>query len=71
MDADVDEKQVMKLVQATRRAVVEDCAVVLFGLCEACCETQMHEKHSDLAENNGFLPLARTAQKGYTIRELL
>ena len=35
VDADVDEKQVMKLVR-NQKGVVQDCAVVLFGLCEAC-----------------------------------
>ena len=39
MDADVDEKQVMKLVRH-QKGVVEDCAVVLFGLCEACAAKQ-------------------------------
>ena len=39
MDADVDEKQVMKLVRH-QKGVVEDCAVVLFGLCEACAKKQ-------------------------------
>lgn len=35
VDADVDEKQVMKLVQH-QKGRVEDCAVVLFGVCEHC-----------------------------------
>ena len=39
MDADVDEKQVMKLV-CHQKGVVEDCSVVLFGLCEACAAKQ-------------------------------
>ena len=39
VDADVDEKQVMKLVRH-QKGVVEDCAVVLFGLCEACAAKQ-------------------------------
>ena len=38
-DADVDEKQVMKLV-CSQKGVVQDCAVVLFGLCEACAQKQ-------------------------------
>ena len=37
--ADVDEKQVMKLVR-NQKGVVQDCAVVLFGLCEACAGKQ-------------------------------
>ena len=39
VDADVDEKQVMKLVR-NQKGVVQDCAVVLFGLCEACAARQ-------------------------------
>ena len=39
VDADVDEKQVMKLVRS-QKGVVQDCAVVLFGLCEACAAKQ-------------------------------
>lgn len=39
VDADVDEKQVMKLV-CNQKGVVQDCAVVLFGLCEACAGKQ-------------------------------
>ena len=39
VDADVDEKQVMKLVR-NQKGVVQDCAVVLFGLCEACAGKQ-------------------------------
>ena len=39
MDADVDEKQMMKLVR-NQKGVVQDCAVVLFGLCEACAGKQ-------------------------------
>ena len=34
-----DEKQVMKLVR-NQKGVVQDCAVVLFGLCEACAGKQ-------------------------------
>ena len=40
MDADVDEKQVMKLVR-NQKGVVQDCAVVLFGLCEACAGNRL------------------------------
>lgn len=36
---DVDEKQVMKLVR-NQKGVVQDCAVVLFGLCAACAAKQ-------------------------------
>lgn len=39
VDADVDEKQVMKLVR-NQKGVVQDCAVVLFGLCEKCAAKQ-------------------------------
>ncbi len=39
MDADVDEKQVMKLVR-NQKGVVQDCAVVLFGLCAECAAKQ-------------------------------
>lgn len=39
VDAEVDEKQVMKLVRR-QKGVVEDCAVVLFGLCEDCARKQ-------------------------------
>ena len=35
----MDEKQVMKLVR-NQKGVVQDCAVVLFGLCEACAAKQ-------------------------------
>ena len=40
VDADVDEKQVMRLVRRQKDVVVQDCAVVLFGLCEACAKKQ-------------------------------
>ena len=40
VDADVDEKQVMKLVRRQKDVVVQDCAVVLFGLCEECAKKQ-------------------------------
>ena len=43
VDADVDEKQVMRLVRRQKDVVVQDCAVVLIGVCEACCEAQMQE----------------------------
>ena len=39
VDADVDEKQVMKLVK-NQKGVVQDCAVVLFGVCEECLKKQ-------------------------------
>ena len=38
-DAEVDEKQVTKLVRG-QKGRVQDCAVVLFGLCEACAKKQ-------------------------------
>ena len=41
-DAEVDEKQVMKLVK-NQKGHVQDCAVVLIGVCEACCEKQVQE----------------------------
>ena len=41
-DAEVDEEQVMKLVR-NQKGCVQDCAVVLIGVCEACCEAQMQE----------------------------
>ena len=41
-DAEVDEKQVMKLVK-NQKGHVQDCAVVLIGVCEACCEKQAQE----------------------------
>ena len=37
---DVDEEQVMRLVRRQKDVVVQDCAVVLFGLCEACAKKQ-------------------------------
>ncbi len=40
MDADVDGKQVMKLVK-NQKGSVQDCAVVLLGVCEACCRSRM------------------------------
>ena len=40
VDAEVDEKQVMKLVRRQKDVVVQDCAVVLFGLCEECAKKQ-------------------------------
>lgn len=43
-DAEVDEKQVMKLV-SHQKGIVQDCAVVLFGVCEACCHTQESSAH--------------------------
>ena len=36
------EEQVMKLVR-NQKGCVQDCAVVLIGVCEACCEAQMQE----------------------------
>ena len=39
VDADVDEKQLLKLVRR-QKYQVEDCAMVLFGLCEACAAKQ-------------------------------
>ena len=39
MVSDVDEKLVMKLVRS-QKGVVQDCAVVLIGLCEACAGKQ-------------------------------
>ena len=41
-DAEVDEKQVMKLVK-NQKGYVQDCAVVLIGVCEVCCEKQAQE----------------------------
>ena len=41
-DAEVDEEQVMKLVR-NQKGCVQDFAVVLIGVCEACCEAQMQE----------------------------
>ena len=41
-DAEVDEEQVMKLVR-NQKGHVQDCAVVLIGVCEACCEKQAQE----------------------------
>ena len=41
-DAEVDEKQVMKLVK-NQKGHVQDCAVVLIGVCEVCCEKQAQE----------------------------
>lgn len=38
-DADVDEKQVMKLVK-NQKGKVRDCAVVLLGVCEECCAAE-------------------------------
>ncbi len=38
-DADVDAKRVMKLVK-NQKGVVQDCAVVLIGICEGCCAKQ-------------------------------
>ena len=32
----------MKLVR-NQKGRVQDCAVVLIGVCEACCEAQMQE----------------------------
>ena len=41
-DAEVDEKQVMKLVK-NQKGHVQDCAVVLIGVCEARCEKHAQE----------------------------
>ena len=41
-DAEVDEKQGMELVK-NQKGHVQDCAVVLIGVCEACCEKQAQE----------------------------
>ena len=38
-DADVDGKQVMELVK-NQKGRVQDCAVVLLGVCEECCRRQ-------------------------------
>ena len=45
VDAEVDEKQVMKLVRR-QKGVVQDCAVVLFGLCEDCARRQTEKETS-------------------------
>ena len=45
VDAEVDEKQVMKLVRR-QKGVVQDCAVVLFGLCEDCARRQTERETS-------------------------
>ena len=39
VDAEVDEKQVMKLIK-NQKGRVQDCAVVLIGVCESCCAVQ-------------------------------
>ena len=38
-DAEVDEKQVTKLVRG-QKGRVQDCAVVFIGVCESCCAAQ-------------------------------
>ena len=38
-DAEVDEKQVTKLVRG-QKGRVQDCAVVFIGVCESCCSAQ-------------------------------
>ena len=38
-DAEVDEKQVTKLVRG-QKGQVQDCAVVFIGVCESCCAAQ-------------------------------
>ena len=38
-DADVDGKQVMELVK-NQKGRVQDCAMVLLGVCEECCRKQ-------------------------------
>ena len=38
-DAEVDGKQVMELVK-NQKGRVQDCAVVLLGVCEECCRRQ-------------------------------
>lgn len=38
-DAEVDGKQVMELVK-NQKGRVQDCAVVLLGVCEECCSRQ-------------------------------
>ena len=55
VDADVDEKQVMKLVRS-QKGVVQDCAVVLFGLCEACAQKQAEASYRSAIEQ-GFCSL--------------
>ena len=47
-DADVDEKQVMKLVK-NQKGRVEDCAVVLFGVCEQCLQAEKETKEKEIA----------------------
>ena len=47
-DADVDEKQVMKLVK-NQKGVVQDCAVVLFGVCEQCLQAEKETKEKEIA----------------------
>ena len=39
VDVDVDEKQVMKVV-GRQKCIVQDCAVVLFGICPDCVKKQ-------------------------------
>ena len=38
-DTDVDGKQVMELVK-NQKGRVQDCAMVLLGVCEECCRKQ-------------------------------
>ena len=42
-DAEVDGKQVMELVK-NQKGRVQDCAVVLLGVCEECCRRQAAEQ---------------------------
>ncbi len=61
-DAEVDEKQVTKLVRG-QKGRVQDCAVVFIGVCEAL----PHKKAA--APNRRKLcpdPLARSGQRVYT-----
>ena len=43
VDADLEEKQVMRLVKNQKKGIVQDCAVVLFGICEDCAAKQQAE----------------------------
>ncbi len=64
VDADVDEKQVMKLVK-NQKGAVQDCAVVLFGVCEECLKKQAAQKRAIRRKKFAF-PLALCRQTGYT-----
>ena len=69
-DAEVDGKQVMELVK-NQKGRVQDCAVVLLGVCESAAAGRMQRRQRLNRHKICVFPLARSGQTGYTKECLL